>query len=722
MTFHEQFDLIQQEHNINKTKDFLLNYLETSIKEHREEDIIICLNETIGFFRDIEDFTNSSKYAKSLANLLNKIDINPDAIFVSFINIANAFRANKEYDLAKSYFMKALNIYNENNLDNKSDLAALYNNLGLMYQNIDLDNAINYFNQAINLIKDINQVLRLGITYINLSYSYLGKNDINNLKKYLDFAFDIFNNFKDDFHYSSLLALNAKYLYLIKEYDKSYKFYKLALSHFDKFQGRSETYFNLYGEFKKVCEILNYPSFKKLLDLNKEYFELSFKTFPKDLLDCVVIGSFGYGSENNYLDDLISIDHDYEPGFIILTKDDISDLDFKKLRDYYNNLDEFYDIYYIRKNKRYGVFKYSEYLRNIGIENELVNDESLNLLTNGKIFYSGFDSFINLRKMSLLKYKLSLKDKIAKDILLINQLMYNIDRENRRGNNLVCKYLKTNIIDNLINLYYHINSIPKIHDKERLKLIKKTSLIYQFISKMLNNKYDLIKDKMNNYLITVLFKNNLISNKDTNYIEDYRNEILYNVETYNKKLEIAMKITEIEFSMHKALNAYGGVQECQTNISYYYNMRISQHINMSLEFLNSYLSDLEYARDNNISLPFIKYAFMEEFTDNKLYQEAKKYLPTISEKRRKLQEAIISLQIEMLQKYQKTNSDYLKMRTIYSSTDSINNASYETYLRAELSSYSENSVLEYAKELTRLSKRKENFVKKVVNTSKFLYV
>ena len=59
---------------------------------------------------------------------------------------------------------------------------------------------------------------------------------------------------------------------------------------------------------------------------------------------------------------------------------------------------------------------------------------------------------------------------------------------------------------------------------------------------------------------------------------------------------------------------------------------------------------------------------------------------------------------------------------MYSSTDSINNASYETYLRAELSSYSENSVLEYAKELTRLSKRKENFVKKVVNTSKFLYV
>jgi hypothetical protein len=58
---------------------------------------------------------------------------------------------------------------------------------------------------------------------------------------------------------------------------------------------------------------------------------------------------------------------------------------------------------------------------------------------------------------------------------------------------------------------------------------------------------------------------------------------------------------------------------------------------------------------------------------------------------------------------------------LYTSTDNKNNASYETYLRAELSSYSEASVLEYAKNLTLFSKRKINFVKEVVDLSKYLY-
>jgi hypothetical protein len=191
---------------------------------------------------------------------------------------------------------------------------------------------------------------------------------------------------------------------------------------------------------------------------------------------------------------------------------------------------------------------------------------------------------------------------------------------------------------------------------------------------------------------------------------------------YQNKLDLALKICDIEFSMHQKLNAYGGVQECQYNKSYYYIMRLSQHLNLSLEFLKSYYNDLVEAQNNNISIPFIKYAFMEKTTDIDMYNNVKDLLPVISPKRQELQEAIISLQLEMMEKYSKKNSDINNMRTLYTSTDNKNNASYETYLRAELSSYSEASVLEYAKNLTLFSKRKINFVKEVVDLSKYLYI
>jgi hypothetical protein len=67
-------------------------------------------------------------------------------------------------------------------------------------------------------------------------------------------------------------------------------------------------------------------------------------------------------------------------------------------------------------------------------------------------------------------------------------------------------------------------------------------------------------------------------------------------------------------------------------------------------------------------------------------------------------------------------NDSQNMRTIYSSSDNLDNASYETYLRGELSSYSENTVVLYGRTISLYSKYKKNFVEEVIKTSKFLYL
>lgn len=721
MSFREEFDLINNKHNIEDTKNFLASYLENAIKNKNDVGIIECLNEAIGFYRDIEEFDISVNYSKSLYELLNKIHISKDALFISYINIANSYRAANMASPASYFFNEALNIYKKYELDNKYELASLYNNYGLLLTNSNKNLALEEFNNALSVLKEINNELRIGITYVNIANIYLKDEEFKNVKKYLDLAEKIFDKYQNDFHYSYFLALKAKYLYLTCDNFEAITYYKKALRNIDKFQGKTKTYFDLLDEYKNCLD--GYGGYVNLIDISKVLFDEMFKDFPSDLLNDVVIGLFGYGSECNYLDDYKSYDHDFEPGFIILYKDDLDEKNVLRLKEFYNRIPEFYEEFYIRKISRHGVFKYSSYLESIGIKDiNNIGLESLNLLTNGKIFYQGFDDFKHLRTNEITKYRLHIYDRLANNILEINQLIYNIDREKDRENDINSKYLIQLLTDKFIFNYFLANKIIPIHDKERLKMISKSCKHYKLIKKLVNNKYAEVKEDIINILLKELKKFGLIKNINSSFIEDYRDEILINKENYLSKLNLSKQICDIEWEMHQKLNSVDGIVECQTNDSYYKIMRISQHINMSISFLESYLNDLNYAKENGLSLPFIKYAFMEETTNKEMYEKVKDYLPIISEKRKMLQENIISLQLEMFEKYLKKNKiDKDKMRTIYTSTDSAYNASYETYLRAELSSYSEKSVMEYGLNLVQYSKNKINFVEIVVNTSKYLY-
>jgi hypothetical protein len=206
----------------------------------------------------------------------------------------------------------------------------------------------------------------------------------------------------------------------------------------------------------------------------------------------------------------------------------------------------------------------------------------------------------------LLKYRLESKIKLANLILEINQLMYNLLREKTRKNNLNVKYLESILTDKLVSFYFYLKGIPLIHDKERLKLIDSKHILYKFIKSILNNKYNLIKNKLNDYLINSSYSLNLISKKYSKFIEDYRDEIIYNRNDYQNKIKISFEITDIEFEMHKALNAYGGVQECQLNKNYYFIMRLSQHLNMSLEFLIGRYIPYENFLKRLIDDPFVE--------------------------------------------------------------------------------------------------------------------
>ena len=84
-----------------------------------------------------------------------------------------------------------------------------------------------------------------------------------------------------------------------------------------------------------------------------------------------------------------------------------------------------------------------------------------------------------------------------------------------------------------------------------------------------------------------------------------------------------------------------------------------------------------------------KYASMMDVNDPIVYLKVKDFLPFIDEQRKLIQEEIIKIQVKWMEEFA---NQYPKLaynaRSIRSEDDEIDNTSYETYLRGEISTYS----------------------------------
>ena len=170
--------------------------------------------------------------------------------------------------------------------------------------------------------------------------------------------------------------------------------------------------------------------------------------------------------------------------------------------------------------------------------------------------------------------------------------------------------------------------------------------------------------------------------------------------------------------MFKSLKNIGGEASCQRNYPYFKLMRESQYLCFSLELLKSYLNDLHEALKYNYNLLEIKYGFMEETVDKEAFAKIKDRLPKISKFQAKLIEGICDVVLEMKEEYDKT--PHARMRDNTRNYDNYNNASYETYLKGELSSYSEKTLYFYARMLQELSQNKQNIVDLTTRYTYFL--
>ena len=182
------------------------------------------------------------------------------------------------------------------------------------------------------------------------------------------------------------------------------------------------------------------------------------------------------------------------------------------------------------------------------------------------------------------------------------------------------------------------------------------------------------------------------------------------------------KVISLEWKQFDKVENIGGRADCQDDFNTFNIMRRSQYMAFSEELLKSYYLDLAEAERKGWNLVAEKYARMMEYTSPAEYSKIKNQLPARDEGRLQIQEAIIEIQISMMEEFAK---EYPKMaanaRSIHTYEDNIYNTSYETYLRGELGTYSDETLILYGRFITGCIENNINLAYKIMNNTAVLY-
>lgn len=189
-----------------------------------------------------------------------------------------------------------------------------------------------------------------------------------------------------------------------------------------------------------------------------------------------------------------------------------------------------------------------------------------------------------------------------------------------------------------------------------------------------------------------------------------------------KRQELIDEIVLAEWNAFDQVRNEGGRASCQDDWGTFSIMRKSQYMTWPDELLALFLEYFTACMTDGRNLITEKYGRMEESTAPEAYEQIKDAFPALSEERLALQEGIIAVQVAWMEEFAKK---YPKMagnaRSIHTSEDNAYNTSYETYLRGELSTYSEALIYQYGQFVAQVAKDGKNLAYETMNNTAKLY-
>lgn len=740
-------------------------YLYQNINEAKEKSemgvLFTLLNEMIGFCRDTTQKDKALKYCEELWELLKRLRLEGSVEYAtSLLNIANAYRAFGLANEALNLFEDVFDIYEQKVDSGDFMYASLYNNWSLAYQEAaDYENAKEMLLRALEIVDLYEEaVIPQATTRTNLAATLL---QIGTQEAYeeaiahLKHALSIFE--KDggkDFHYgAALVAMGDAYCYK-KDFAKATKFYKDGLGEIQKHTGMNDNYTRVLEKYHYAKE--HAPKEREWcsnLERSREFYE----TFGKEMIHShfsefekrIAVGLAGEGSDCYGFDDEISTDHDYAVGFCMwLTNDDYEKIG-NELQAEYDKLIKSHD----RLKYRRGVFRINDffnklletacdYEKEFSLNYNEVKEFQLAAATNGMVFQDDLGIFSSIRSKLLEYYPDEVwRKKLAQSIHEFSQYAQsNYARMMARNDVLTAKICIYKAIESTMDLVYLLNRTYAPYYKwkrkgaelfllsgkiipllERIAEVPNQESAWQGVkySSVSINTKDLCVDlfeQIAEEILKELKRQDLVEGED-GFLESYMKQILE-----GKNMDIIEKIIELEWKQFDRVKNEGGRADCQDDFETFSIMRKSQYLTWTRDLLNSFYQDLLVAERKGWNLIMEKYARMMKSTNPKKYMVFEKDLPVISDERIAIQEEIIKIQVAWMEEFA---SRYPKMarntRSIRTSEDTAFNTSYETYLRGELSTYSENTFVRYSNFVVDLLKENRNLALETMENTAKLY-
>ena len=111
---------------------------------------------------------------------------------------------------------------------------------------------------------------------------------------------------------------------------------------------------------------------------------------------------------------------------------------------------------------------------------------------------------------------------------------------------------------------------------------------------------------------------------------------------------------------------------------------------------------------------------MMESTDEKAWNDIKDNFPELTDEKRGIIEQIVAIQMKMMEEFSQNHPKVAtNARTLHTSEDTLYDTSYETYLRGEISTYSDKMLQLYGKYVVDIFKEGGNIaLNTMTNTAK----
>ncbi|MCQ2524569.1 MAG: DUF4125 family protein [Lachnospiraceae bacterium] len=704
----------------------------SAIEENDNGILLQLLNELLGYYREYSRVEESYQIADNIRALLSQMGLEGSIPYAtSLLNIANAYRAGGRLDDSMAMYEQVKEIYDRSVSRDSIFRASFLNNKALLSQEMgNNEDAVTLLMEALSIVEKKDAKFEIAVTHSNLANSYMGLGNFEKAFGEALLAKKVYEEIDNlDPHYASCLYVAGICSRHFGNLEDASKYLNDALSFVESNLGKNEFYYRIADEIKRLSP----ESENSGMAISKAYYEECLAPVIDEKLsaykDKIAVGLIGKGSDCFGYDDELSRDHDWGPDLCIFVSKETYEAIGDKLEEIYVNLPKEYRGYkkapVVSSHKRRGVFIIEDFFKEIlGIwpvtidKFPMLSDYNLAECVNGQLFTDPEKTMTNIRKQMAKGYPMPfLFRKLAQAASMFSQCgQYNYIRMAQRGDELTAQMMLNDAIKQAMKLAHYIENKYPPHDKWLHESCKKLSIAPDLLPLLETRDID----GLGKFFAQIMYQAGFISDTD-DYLDHHAQELVFKADISMLSDEkLVEEIVKKEFEAFDQVRNEGGRASCQNDFKTFKIMRSSQYMTWNRMMLMQYYYDFVREFNKGHNLITEKYGRMMASTAPERYEEIKDNFPDISKEKESIIESIVKIQVDWMNEFAKT---YPKLaddaRSISTSEDSAYNTSYETYLRGEISTYSDRMLEMYGRFIANLSRAGKNLAKEtIVNTVK----